>query len=310
MTIYKDLYDIPLHNYTASIGFFDGVHKGHRFLIDCIRQKAAETRTYSAVITFTNHPKTLLHPEEPLQLLNTPDEKMQNLASTGLDACFALSFTPTLRNLSACEFIQDVLARCLHVKTLLIGYDHKFGHNRTEDFHDYVRHGAAYGMQVLATPSFEDGQGRHYSSSAIRQTLLSGDVTEAATLLGQPYQVKGVVVNGHHLGRTFGFPTANLAVDHRDKLIPACGVYAVRATLEDGTTFPGMLNIGTRPTLSENDPKITLETHLFGFEGNLYGQSLTLSFVSRLRNEIKQPSIEALQAQLIQDREAALKALS
>lgn len=310
MTIYTDLNDIPLHNYTASIGFFDGVHLGHRFLIDCIRKKAADTHTHSAVITFTNHPKTLIHPEEPLRLLNTFDEKIQNLTSTGIDVCFALSFSPTLRNLSAHDFIQDILARRLHVKTLLIGYDHKFGHNRTEDFQDYVGHGASCGMQVLAAQSFDDGHGRHYSSSAIRRQLLSGNVTEAAILLGQPYQIKGTVVNGKHLGRTLGFPTANLTVDHPEKLIPSCGVYAVRATLQDGIVFPGMLNIGTRPTISDNDQKITLETHLFGFEGNLYGQSLTLSFISRLRNEIKQPSLEALQTQLIHDREAALAVLS
>lgn len=309
MTIYKELGDPCRQSYTVGIGFFDGVHRGHRFLIEKIRQQAAAVGTLSAVVTFSNHPRTLLHPEEPLRLINTAAEKEANLAATGLDACFMLDFTPAVRCLSAEAFIRDVLVRRFHVASLLIGYDHRFGHDRTEGFADYVRYGQTYGVTVLPAPMLDDGSGRHYSSSEVRRALEAGDVALAATLLGQPYRLEGAVIDGHHLGRTLGFPTANVQPSHAEKIIPAGGVYAVCARLADGTERPAMLNIGTRPTVADGERQITLEAHIIGFEGDLYGQSLTLSFVQRLRDESKLPSLAALQAQLTHDRAAALAAL-
>lgn len=309
MTIYKETSGPAGESYTAGIGFFDGVHRGHRFLIDRIRSTAAASGTRSAVVTFTNHPRALLHPEEPLRLINTAAEKVANLAATGLDACFMLDFTLAVRRLSAEAFIRDVLARRFHIATLLIGYDHRFGYDRAEGFADYVRHGRAHGVEVLPAPALDDGTGLHYSSSAVRRALEAGDVAQAAVLLGQPYRLAGTVIDGHHLGRTLGFPTANLCPTHPEKIIPAGGVYAVSATLPDGTVRPAMLNIGTRPTVADGEPQETLEAHVIGFEGNLYGQSLTLSFVQRLRDESKQPSLAALRAQLTCDRRAALAAL-
>lgn len=306
MTIYRDFSEIK-GSYTACIGFFDGVHKGHRFLLEHLQKEARLTNTLSAVISFANHPRKLIQPDFQLHLINTLDEKIANLSSTGIDACFLLDFTEDIRNLSAREFICDFLSAKMHVTKLLIGYDHRFGRDRAEGFEDYVRYGKSCGMEVVQEPVFNDGTDRNYSSSEVRRNLISGNIAEATSILGQYYKLEGVVIHGHQLGRKLGFPTANLNPFEKDKIIPSNGVYAAKVQLENGDSFPSMVNIGFRPTVDSEMNRLSVEAHLIGFEGDLYDQSITISFIERIRDERKMSSIEELKKQLSLDCKTSLQ---
>lgn len=305
MTIYRDFSEIK-GSYTACIGFFDGVHKGHRFLLEHLQKEARLTNTLSAVISFANHPRKLIQPDFQLHLINTLDEKIANLSSTGIDACFLLDFTEDIRNLTAREFICDFLSAKMHVTKLLIGYDHRFGRDRAEGFEDYVRYGRSCGMEVVQEPVFNDGTDRNYSSSEVRRNLISGNIAEATSILGQYYRLEGVVIHGHQLGRKLGFPTANLNPFEKDKIIPSNGVYAAKVQLENGDSFPSMVNIGFRPTVDSEMNRLSVEAHLIGFEGDLYDQSITISFIERIRDERKMSSIEELKKQLSLDCKTSL----
>lgn len=305
MTIYRDFSEIK-GSYTACIGFFDGVHKGHRFLLEHLQKEARLINTLSAVISFANHPRKLIQPDFQLHLINTLDEKIANLSSTGIDACFLLDFTEDIRNLTAREFICDFLSAKMHVTKLLIGYDHRFGRDRAEGFEDYVRYGRSCGMEVVQEPVFNDGTDRNYSSSEVRRNLISGNIAEATSILGQYYRLEGVVIHGHQLGRKLGFPTANLNPFEKDKIIPSNGVYAAKVQLENGDSFPSMVNIGFRPTVDSEMNRLSVEAHLIGFEGDLYDQSITISFIERIRDERKMSSIEELKKQLSLDCKTSL----
>lgn len=306
MTIYRDFSEIK-GSYTACIGFFDGVHKGHRFLLEHLQKEARLTNTLSAVISFANHPRKLIQPDFQLHLINTLEEKIANLSSTGIDACFLLDFTEDIRNLTAREFICDFLSAKMHVTKLLIGYDHRFGRDRAEGFEDYVRYGKSCGMEVVQEPVFNDGTDRNYSSSKVRRNLISGNIAEATSILGQYYKLEGVVIHGHQLGRKLGFPTANLNPFEKDKIIPSNGVYAAKVQLENGDSFPSMVNIGFRPTVDSEMNRLSVEAHLIGFEGDLYDQSITISFIERIRDERKMSSIEELKKQLSLDCKTSLQ---
>lgn len=306
MTIFRNLDNIE-GSYTACIGFFDGVHCGHRFLLEHLKKEACRSNTLSAVITFANHPRKLIQPDFKLDLINTLGEKLVNLDSTGIDACFLLDFTEDIRNLTAQEFICNFLSEKMHVTRLLIGYDHRFGKNRAEGFEDYVRYGKSCGMEVLQEPVFDDGSNRNFSSSEVRRSLISGNIKEATTLLGQNYQLEGVVIHGHQLGRKLGFPTANLDPFNADKIIPSNGVYAAEILLSDGQVFPSMVNIGFRPTVDKEMKRLSVEAHLIGFEGDLYDQTITIKFIDRIRDERKMSSLEELKEQLRKDCISAQK---
>lgn len=183
MTIYNN-FDHISGDYSACIGFFDGVHKGHQFLLQHVGKAAHEAGLLSAVVTFANHPRQVVDPTFELQLIDTLEQRLEKIAKMGIDACFVINFTEEVRNMSAQQFIQDFLAERLHVRQLTIGYDHRFGRNRSEGFDDYVRYGAACGMQVIQAPVLDDGSGLHYSSSEVRRALQAGDTEKARQLLG------------------------------------------------------------------------------------------------------------------------------
>lgn len=295
---------VPYGGCAATIGFFDGVHRGHRFLIDQVAAHAARRGLASLLITFRTHPRQALHAAYQPRLLTTYEEKCKWLATTAADCCATLEFTPQLAALSARQFMAEVLRDKLGVKVLVIGYDHRFGHDRSEGFDDYVAYGRELGIEVVRAEAFSMGDVQ-VSSSMVRACLAEGEVGMAARCLGRSYELTGRVVHGFRVGHELGFPTANLEVEDAQKLVPKNGVYAVRVTAAgDGPVraWNGMLNIGCRPTLGEGNAP-TVEVFLLDFEGDLYGSVLTLAFVSRLRDEKKFRNKGELAHQLREDEE-------
>ncbi len=284
----------------ATIGFFDGVHLGHRFLIEELKRVSEAEELPSAVITFSAHPRTVLQPDFHPNLLNTLDEKLVQLETTGLDYCIVMDFSEALSRLSAKEFITQVLKEQLNVKALLIGYDHRFGHDRTDGFEQYVAYAADCEMEVLKASPFET-EAVTVSSSAIRDKLLKGKVEDAAKLLSYPYSLTGDIVDGYKMGRKLGFPTANIVVNNPDKIVPAIGVYAVWVYVE-GEKHKGMLYIGDRPTL-QNGSHITMEVNILNFNKDIYNNQITVAFISYIRGDYKFNSLEELKDQLVADRE-------
>lgn len=282
----------------ATIGFFDGVHCGHCFLIRQVECEAAARGLAPTVITFPTHPRQVLQSEYRPRLLTTPAEKLQRLEQTGVEQCLLLDFTAHLATLSARDFME-VLKHRYRIGGLLIGYDHRFGHNRSEGFDDYVRYGRELGIEVLPAEAFRLPDGTAVSSSLVRRLLSDGDVAAANRCLGYAYNVGGTVVSGHRVGHRLGYPTANLLPDHPDKLVPANGVYAVRVEI-GGEQHGGMLNIGRRPTLDNGDDR-SIEVHIFDFDRDIYQQPLRLSFVQRIRAERRFDSLDELVAQLHRD---------
>lgn len=290
----------------AAIGFFDGVHLGHHFLIDQVKTEAKAKGLRSALITFPIHPRKVMNDEYKPELLTSYDEKLELLEATGIDYCFILEFTPDLSHLTAYEFMRSILKECCNVQTLIIGYDHRFGHNRSEGFEDYCLYGLELGIKVVQARA-QTVSDTTVSSSVIRRLLHAGDVARANHCLGYKYFLSGTVVDGYKVGRTIGYPTANLRLADPGKLIPADGVYAVRV-LVDGQMYGGMLNIGHRPTIN-NGPHRSIEVHIFRFNSDIYNQPIRIYFVQRTRSEIKYESIELLIRQLGEDAREAKEIL-
>lgn len=307
MQIIEDSSAIIPQPCVATIGFFDGVHTGHCYLIQQVKEIATAKGLRSALVTFPIHPRKVMNTDYRPELLTTPEEKINLLSETEVDYCLMLNFTPDISRLTAREFMTQILKERYQVKCLVIGYDHRFGHNRCEGFEDYVRYGKAIGIEVIlaraCTNNIEIGTANHIpvSSSLIRTLLHEGEVDSAARCLGYEYFLDGTVVGGYQVGRKIGFPTANLSVDNPDKLVPADGVYAVWVTF-DGKTYMGMLNIGVRPTIN-NGPNRTIEVNILHFHADIYDKFIRLTFVKRTRPELKFDSIDELIAQLHKDAE-------
>lgn len=284
----------------ATIGFFDGVHRGHRFLIDRVIEEAQRSGMSSAVITFDRHPREVLQTDYQPDLLSTLDEKLLLLSKTHVDNTVVLHFDASLAALTAHDFMRDVLQGQLKVRKLIIGYDNRFGHNRSEGFDDYVLYGKELGIEVIRADAFLPDDVR-VSSSFIRTCLREGRVEDANRLLGYDYTIESRIVGGYQNGRKMGFPTANLDVTRCQQLLPASGVYAVLVRLKDSVGWKrGMMNIGHRPTF--NGTTTSMEVNLFNFSGDLYGQELLVSFISKIRDERKFDSIDALAEQLQHDK--------
>ncbi|KAA6327967.1 Riboflavin biosynthesis protein RibF [termite gut metagenome] len=284
----------------ATIGFFDGVHKGHRFLINQVKEIASNKGVHSAIITFPIHPRKVINSGYCPEILTTYDEKTKLLAETGIDYCIIHDFTRETSLLSAQEFMTHILHEQCNVQVLVVGYDHRFGHNRSEGFDDYLRYGKRLGMEVVLTHAHASGNGNiTISSSTVRSLLHKGEVDKAADCLGYNYSLTGTVVEGHQIGRTLGFPTANIQVKDSGKLIPANGVYGVRVTVNE-KSYIGMLNIGQRPTINDGTYR-SIEVHILHFHSGIYNCPIQVSFVQRIRQEEKFSTIEELTAQLHKD---------
>ena len=305
MNIIRDTHPQALTPSVATIGFFDGVHLGHRHLINQVKMAASLNGWCSSIITFPVHPRQVIQSDYQPSLLSSPEEKIELLASTGIDNCILLPFTRELSQLTAWEFMQ-LLYNQYKVRMLVIGYDHRFGHNRAETFEDYCRYGRELGIHIMQATAYTQEQDK-VSSSVIRRALLSGEISTATKYLGYPYFMQGTVVSGYQVGRKIGFPTANLQVDFPNKLIPAIGVYAVRVSV-NGQSHRGMLNIGHRPTLN-NGTDLSIEVHILDFEGDIYHQPMRIEFVDFLRPEAKFNSVDELTLQIQKDKEAAIQVL-
>ena len=284
--------------YAATIGFFDGVHQGHQFLIRQLKEEAARKGLRTMAVTFERHPRQVVQGEWKPELLTPLHKKLKLLKSTGIDTVVVLRFNRQMAGLTAFEFMKEVLSKALHVKLLLTGYDNRFGHDRTEGFEDYLRYGKMLNIDVLAGQPLNIN-GQAVCSSLIRQLLHDGRITEANNFLGRPYTIQGTVVHGEQIGRHLGFPTANLQADEQLQLIPKNGVYAVRCW----DAHPGIMNIGMRPTF--DGQKKTLEIHLFNFNDDIYGEALSVTFVERLRDEQHFANAEALRQQMEKDANIA-----
>ncbi|NLO70457.1 MAG: bifunctional riboflavin kinase/FAD synthetase [Porphyromonadaceae bacterium] len=307
MFIYKNNDAVPWEKCIATVGFFDGVHGGHRFLLNELNEEARKKDCISVVITFNIHPRKILKSDFQPRLLTTLEEKLELLSTTGVDACYVLDFTHELSLFTAQEFIEKILFEKLHVRSLLVGHDHRFGHNREEGFEDYCRYGKDLGMNVIQAAKFTVEKEEHFSSSQIRTALRTGDIERANKLLTYPYTFVGKVIGGYKNGRKIGFPTANIWFENKEKIVPAIGVYAVRAYVRNRVHI-GMMNIGYRPTIS-SDGEISMEVHIIDFDYDIYNHYIKIECIHRIRDEMKFNGIDELVAQLKKDKENVIRLL-
>ena len=310
MIIYRDINNLPaFNNAVITIGFFDGVHNAHRLIIQQLINESKIVKGCSVVITFSPHPRIILGNEiKSFPLLNTFDEKCHLLEDAGIDYVVVVPFTKAFSELNADEYIQSFLVKYFNPHSIIIGYDHHFGKNRVGNFMLLKQNAEKFGYIVKEIPEYIIND-ITISSTRIREMIMAGDIDSANKLLGYHYFFSGEVVKGNTLGRTIGFPTANLMVEKESKLIPGNGVYAVVIRIENTVTiFKGMMNIGIKPTFGINERKI--EVNIFDFDKDIYGQKLHITIHSRLRSEKKFDGIKELSTQLVLDKEKALLILN
>ena len=304
MKIYQQLTDFhPPHFSVVTSGTFDGVHLGHQKILRRLQELATRKQGETVLLTYWPHPRLILQPEDKsLRLLTTLSEKVKLLEEMGVDHLIILPFTKELSQMSSDEFIRDILVDKIQTKTLVIGYDHKFGKNREGSFEYLQSHSHLFGFAIEEI-SRQDVDDLGVSSTKIRTALAQGDISTANKYLGRPYDLSGQVVKGQQIGRSLGFPTANIQIADDYKLLPRDGAYAVHAEV-NSIQYKAILNIGDRPTV--DGEKKTIEAHLIDFEGDLYGQELRIYFQEFLREEKKFESLDALKNQLVVDRERAI----
>lgn len=279
----------------ATIGYFDGVHQGHDFLLSDLKKEGAKRGLKTLVVTFSNHPRLIFDPDCGLKFITLPDEKIHLLEKSEIDYCLVLPFTMDFARKKSYEFMRELKERFC-VDALVVGYDHHFGSDRESQFEDYVRFGKETGVEVLRCEAFRVSD-VNVSSSKIREALIKGDIEVANRLLGYEYTIIGEVVHGHEIGRKLGFPTANIKIEPT-KLLPANGVYQVKVQI-NGLNYGGMMNIGSRPTVDNGD--ISVEVFVDRFNGDLYGKELVIEIVKFIRGEQKFGSLEELKNQLALD---------
>jgi len=286
----------------ATIGSFDGVHQGHRYLIDQVVGQAQLRGLDSVVVTFPNHPLQVLRPDFTPQMLSVEEEKVELLRETGVEKIALVTFTKELSQLSAYDFMKTILCEELLVRVLIIGYDNHFGHDR-KGYKDIVEYGKMLGIEVIRAEE-DTNDDYKISSSSVRMALTSGNLDVANAILGRPYSMEGVVVHGHHVGTGLGYPTANIKVSPF-KLVPENGVYLVGVEVEDKSLY-GMLNIGYRPTL-DNGSERSIEVNIFDFHGNIYDKNIRVNLLHHLRKETEFATLDALKEQLGRDENECRK---
>jgi len=301
----KNIERVP--NTVLTVGTFDGVHRGHRALIEKVVEKARKRNARSVVVTFDPHPREIINPgKSGIQMLTTLKERSELLEDIGVDVLLVIPFDRDFSLLTSEEFVRDVIYKHVGVSEFVIGYDHQFGRDREGTIDTIEKLGKDLGFDSHVVSKQEMGDVT-ISSTLIRKTLSEeGDVKQAAEYLNRRYLLNGIVTHGDQRGKPIGFPTANLKPEHENKVIPKNGVYAVRVRV-DGTWYGGMMNIGIRPTFEGQER--TLEVHIFEFDEDIYGQTIQVRFVDRIREEMKFEGIEELKKQLLQDKKETLHLL-
>ena len=303
MQVHFQLDALPtFKNAVITIGTFDGVHTGHQSILKTLLEQAAQVNGESVVITFHPHPRRVLNNADAPSLLTSLDERIERFHEYGIDHLVIVPFDPSFSEMTADEYVEQFLVGNFHPKCIVIGYDHRYGKNRAGDFELLSELGKKYNYSVSEIPEKSLNDSR-ISSTHVRQALLTGNIKLANHLLSYPFQLEGMVVEGDKLGRTLGFPTANLYITDSDKIIPASGVYAVSVFLKGplGTrNFQGMMNIGYRPTVNGKERRI--EVHIFSFDEVIYGEKLKVELLDYVRKEMKFSGLEALKEQLMHDK--------
>lgn len=309
MKVYRHVSEFESSGDTiVTVGTFDGVHIGHQKIIDRINELARQSGSESVLLTFFPHPRLVLFPDDnELKLLSTLDERIERLEKSGIDHLIVHPFSVEFSRITAIQYVRDILVKELNVAKLVIGYDHHFGRNREGNLDQLKEMAPEYGFEVEEIPA-QEIEDVNVSSTKIRKALEEGDLCKANEYLGYRYTLSGEVFKGDKIGRSIGFPTANIKPKEEYKLVPGKGVYSVTASFE-GKVFRAMANLGSRPTVSQSNRRI-LEVHLFGFDGDLYGKEITITFVDRIRDEIKFDSLDKLREQLEKDALVADRHLS
>lgn len=303
LTIYNSINDFVSSKKTiVTLGTFDGVHVGHHAILDQICNIATQENLESVLLTFFPHPRLIVSNNYDIKLLNTIEEKSDLLEKIGIQSFIIHPFDKTFSELSPREFVFQVLVEKLNIQKIIIGHDHKFGKNRAADFSDLIAFGKEFGFEVEEISAQQINEVA-VSSTKIRNSLLEGNISLANEYLGYPYVLTGIVVKGKQLGRTIGFPTANIEIPEDYKLIPKNGVYIVTANVND-RIVQGMMNIGVKPTLGEN--KLAIEVHLLHFDADIYQQNIQVHILERLRDEQKFDSFELLKSQIEIDKQNTL----
>ncbi len=300
MKIYHHIDEfVRLKNAVVTIGTFDGVHLGHRKIISGIKELAESTGGETVLLTFFPHPRMILHPEdESIRMINTINEKAALLEQLGIDHLIITPFSRDFSNQSAEGYIRDVLVNIIGTKKIVIGYDHRFGKDRQGGLDDLLRLGPVYGFEVVEIPE-QDINEVAVSSTRIRKALLNGEIELANTFLGYPFFITGTVIRGDQIGRQIGYPTANIVIEERYKLIPSDGIFAVKVKIGDDV-YKGMAYIGTRPTV--NGLTRNIEVNIFDFNRDIYNQQIRMEFHNFVRGDIKFSSLDELKVQLAQDK--------
>ena len=308
MKIYHSIEDfVKLDTAVVTSGMFDGCHVGHKQILNRVKEIAEKHKGETVVITFWPHPRLVLYPDDnSLKVLNTFEEKADLLKEQGIQHLLRLSFTKEFSQLSSQQFITDVLVNKIGTRKLVIGYDHRFGKNREGSFEQLKLNGPAYGFDVEEIPK-QEIDNMAVSSSKIREALLKGNVETATHLLGKPYSLSGRVIKGDQIGRTLGFPTANIDIDSHYKLIPGEGIYAVTVEHEN-KTYGGMLYIGTRPVVQGT--KLVIEVNIFDFNKEIYGETIQVNLIATIRKDMPFRDLDAMKMQLELDKVLTLKVLS
>jgi riboflavin kinase/FMN adenylyltransferase len=308
MKIYHNIEEfVPLKNAVVTIGTFDGVHVGHRKIISRVKELAANTGGETVLLTFFPHPRMILHPEdESIKLINTIPEKAELLEELGVEHLIITPFSRDFSNQTAEEYIRDVLVNRIGTKTIVIGYDHRFGKDRQGGLTDLLRLAPVYGFEVVEIPE-QDIHDVAVSSTRIRAALLHDNIEEANDFLGYPFFVTGTVVRGDQIGRQIGYPTANIVVSESYKLVPAGGIFAVRVRVGN-EIHNGMGYIGTRPTI--NGLTRNIEVNIFDFDRDIYNHKIRVEFINYLRGDMKFDSLDALKSQIGQDKIDAMRLLA